>query len=271
MVPFLGMIPGGVVPGKKITIHGMVLSTCNRFSINLQCGPNVNPRDDIALHLNFRYDCQAPYVVRNHLQMQQWGLEEGHGYLSFARGHTFEILIVAEHDHYKIFFNGQHFSEFRYRIPIQRTTCITIDGEVAIHAVKIDGYDIHHASMSTAPYHMGPTMPYGPAVTSIAFVGPPRVGHTTGHGYPGYPMAGNVHPPSAAIPIGVGAVMGGAAVLAGGAHVNKKQKKAMKKAMKHHKHAKHSHHGMHGYSQHSHHGHHKSSSSSSSSSSEEEE
>lgn len=265
MIPFIGLIPGGMCPGKKLSFHGMVTPTCNRFSINLQCGPNCNPRDDLALHMNFRYDAQVPYVVRNTLLMQQWGLEEGHGYLSFARGQPFEIRIDAEHDHFKIYFNGHHFTDFKYRVPLQRVLYLTIDGEVVMHSVKVDGHDI--------PPHwfQQPTMGYQP-------FGMPPGGHPLPM-YPTHPV--NPGPPhSAAIPVAAGVAAGmavGAAMTHPGHYpadkhakkAMKKQKKAMKKAMKHHKH---SHHDMHGYSHHHHHGgHHGSSSSSSSSSSSEEE
>jgi len=261
IVPFIGMIPGGMLPGKKISIHGMVIPACNRFSVNLQCGPNVNPRDDIALHMNFRYDQQVPYVVRNSLQMQQWGIEEGHGYLSFARGQNFEIQIHAEHDHFKIHFNGNHFTDFRYRLPLQRVTYISIDGEVVLHGVKIDGYPIAAHGMHQPGMHQ-PGMP--PPVHGM---GMPAIAAPM---YPGYPTGVPMH--SSAIPVVAGVGAGMAMGHAAGMHMDKKmmkkQKKAMKKAMKHNKH---SHHGMQGYPHHGHgHGHHKGSSSSSSSSSEEE-
>lgn len=65
-----------------------------RFAINLQCGPNTNPRDDLALHFNPRFQERA--VVRNSLIMGQWGHEERHGHFPFIPGQGFELLLLAD-------------------------------------------------------------------------------------------------------------------------------------------------------------------------------
>jgi hypothetical protein len=49
-----------------ISVTGMPTDKCKWFAINLQTGKNVNPRDDIALHINPRFD-DRPKVVRNAL------------------------------------------------------------------------------------------------------------------------------------------------------------------------------------------------------------
>lgn len=70
--------------------------------MNLQCGPNVNPRDDIALHINPRFEGNLSKIIRNSLQMQQWGLEENFGHFPFVTGQPFEILILVDTDHFKV-------------------------------------------------------------------------------------------------------------------------------------------------------------------------
>lgn len=72
----------------------------NRFNINLQCGPNVSPRDDIALHLAVKL--AEGYVARNTLDKQTWGDEQGQGFNPITPGVPFEILILCDQTNYKV-------------------------------------------------------------------------------------------------------------------------------------------------------------------------
>ena len=72
-----------------------------RFAVNLQCGPNLNPRDDLAFHISPRFHERA--VVRNSLVSGQWGSEERHGNFPFQAGSGFEILLLCDATHYKVF------------------------------------------------------------------------------------------------------------------------------------------------------------------------
>jgi hypothetical protein len=75
---------------------------CCRFEINLQSGPKECPEDDVALHVNPRFN--ENQIVRNTLQKKVWGVEERHGDLPLARDQEFEILILCEPTHYKVHF-----------------------------------------------------------------------------------------------------------------------------------------------------------------------
>ena len=70
------------------------------FTVNLQCGPNTNPRDDLALHLNARIHERV--VVRNSRISGVWGQEERHGMFPFVPEQRFEILLLAESNNYKV-------------------------------------------------------------------------------------------------------------------------------------------------------------------------
>ena len=71
-----------------------------RFAINLQCGPNVNPRDDLALHFSVDFDQNC--VIRNSLTNLMWGPEERHGGFPFAQNAPFEVLILCEGNQYRV-------------------------------------------------------------------------------------------------------------------------------------------------------------------------
>lgn len=54
-MPYVGLVPGGSLqPNLLIKVNGTVSRTPNAFAVNLQLGPRVNPRDDLALHLSGR-------------------------------------------------------------------------------------------------------------------------------------------------------------------------------------------------------------------------
>ncbi|XP_065309659.1 galectin-4-like isoform X2 [Dermacentor albipictus] len=191
-LPYVGPIPGGVLSiGTLIRIQGTPHHSARCFAVNLQCGPNVHPRDDIALHLSPVFS-PPPRIVRNSIQAQQWGPEESHGDpFPLVAGQSFELLVLVEHDQYKIAINGKHYTEFWHRIPIQRVTHLTMDGDTAISLVQFEGI---------------PSMPLGPGMPMPMPVAPPS-GRVSPYGdtrfgapYPpqaGYPPGGGYYPPTA--------------------------------------------------------------------------
>eukprot|EP00058_Branchiostoma_floridae_P024800 XP_002610290.1 hypothetical protein BRAFLDRAFT_126856 [Branchiostoma floridae] len=183
-IPYIGEIQGGLQPGKMITIQGFVIPGADRFHVNLQCGASTQPRADIAMHFNPRL--MAGVVVRNCLQNQAWGAEEKpHGPFPFAMGQNFEMIILTEPDKFKVAVNGQHFIEFRHRIPFQRVNTLAIDGKVQIQAIRFDS----GLPQPGAPLpQRGPGPVYNPQV--------PYIGSIPGGLYPGKMVIinGTVHP-----------------------------------------------------------------------------
>jgi len=177
MMPFVGLVPGGSLqPGLMIRINGTISPNANQFAINLQLGPRVNPRDDIALHFSpIFYPPQR--VVRNSLKSLQWGAEESHGPFPFVAGQQFEIIILVEHNFYKIAINGYHYCEFNHRLPFNHVSHITADGDFIINSLlfetssssanvphSVPSYSPHMPSSSQAgmpPYPVGSSQPYG--------------------------------------------------------------------------------------------------------------
>uniref|UniRef100_A0A914UNN8 Galectin n=1 Tax=Plectus sambesii TaxID=2011161 RepID=A0A914UNN8_9BILA len=139
-VPYIGSVRG-VSPGLLISVSGQPTSQAKWFAINLQCGPSMNPRDDIALHISPRFEGPVSKVIRNSLQGGQWGIEENFGHFPFAPDAPFEILVMVEADLFKIAINGQHFTEFRHRMPLGRINTLAIDGDLHLHVVRYEGGD----------------------------------------------------------------------------------------------------------------------------------
>ena len=185
-----------------------MIFTFSSFSINLQCGPSVNPRDDISLHLSPVFT-PPPRVVRNSLQLQQWGPEESFGGFPFVPGQPFEIIIMIESDHYKIAINGQHFAEFRQRIPYHRVNYISIDGDVSLTLIGFEPGTGPYASapppvgLNPPPYPTGiPSYPSASASASGYQSAPPPPGYDAGYPQASYPAGPTAAYPQASYPTG---------------------------------------------------------------------
>nr|CAD7440071.1 unnamed protein product [Timema bartmani] len=118
-------------------VYCEIQTSTTPFSINLQCGPNVAPRDDIALHVSARF--HENVISRNSLHGLNWGPDELTGHMPLARAQGFEIIILCEPESYKIAINGQHYTQFIHRIPYQHVTHISIDGDVMVSLIQFEG------------------------------------------------------------------------------------------------------------------------------------
>lgn len=257
IAPYIGVIDGGFHPGKMVRVQGTILPSANRFAINLQCGPNTSPRDDIALHVSPRFN--ENHVTRNSLQNMSWGPEENHGHMPIQRGQSFEIIILCDPTHYKIAVNGQHYTEFGHRIPYQRVTYLAVDGDITLSLIQyeggstVPGPNVGFVSPPMAPVPPPPiptgvpgSLPYPtnpqmyPTVPGAVPYGapPPTVpgGYAYGQGYPpgNYPKSHHGHGGMGTMGTAMGAGLAGAAMTG---HLSPKKaykahKKSHKKALK---------------------------------------
>lgn len=138
----MGVVDGGLSPGKLVNVRGKVPDNAVRFAINYQLGPNLNPRDDIALHLSPRFN--DGIITRNHIRSMSWGPEENNGAMWIQPGQNFEIIILCEPLQYRIAINGRHYTEFAHRMSYQNITHLVIDGDVEVTS-------IHYESINSPP------------------------------------------------------------------------------------------------------------------------
>ena len=162
----MGEVEGGLIPGKMLRVQGKVPSSAERFAINYQLGPNINPRDDIAIHLSPRFS--DGIITRNHIQSMSWGPEENGGPMWIQSGEEFEIILLCEQLQYKIAVNGRHFTEFAHRLPYLKVTHLVIDGDVE---VKLISYEIISSglprSLRAVPVPDAPAPDFGPPGNNI--------------------------------------------------------------------------------------------------------
>lgn len=135
-IPYVGDVPGGLSPGKMVKIQGTATPDAVRFAINYQLGPNINPRDDIALHLSPRFP--EGIITRNNISNMSWGPEENGGPMVFQPGQDFEVILLCEPLQFRIAINGRHFTEFAHRLPYQKVTHLVIDGDVEIKSISYE-------------------------------------------------------------------------------------------------------------------------------------
>ncbi|XP_013408586.1 galectin-4 [Lingula anatina] len=185
--PCSNPIPGGLTPGKMIFLKGHIPHRANRWSFNLQSGPN--PESDVAFHFNPRFE-GTNQVVRNHRQSGSWGQEERQGGFPFVQNTDFECIILVQHDCYKVAVNGKHFIEFKHRMSKDRATFLRIEGDVKIRNIAFQGGSV--PSMPPGGY-APPTGAYAPPIGGY---GPPPHGGWAPPPSGGYaPSCGFIPPP----------------------------------------------------------------------------
>ncbi|KAF2889240.1 hypothetical protein ILUMI_16933, partial [Ignelater luminosus] len=135
-VPYIGSIQSRFIPGRIIRIQGTVPAVAYRFNINLQCGPQTTPQDDIALQVSVRM--LDGYIALNSLQHSVWDEEQRNLTLPIKRAERFEIILLCEFNQYKVAINGHHYCEFPQRIHYDRISHLAIDGDVSIIQVSYE-------------------------------------------------------------------------------------------------------------------------------------
>ncbi|KAI5616323.1 hypothetical protein C0J50_24160 [Silurus asotus] len=127
-IPYLDMIPGGMVSNRTIIIRGMVPYGADRFHINFIAGASR----DIAFHLNPRI--REGLVIRNSQINGCWGEEEiDLNFNPFMEGQYFEISIRCGERKIKVFANGQHMCTFHHRFqPYNQIDTLEVDGDVQV-------------------------------------------------------------------------------------------------------------------------------------------
>jgi len=136
-VPFLQEIHG-CHPGKMIQIIGDIPYDSGRFVVNLQDGPS--DAYNIAMHFSARFD--DPYtgeaVVLTNKHDGGYGEEirEHHSGFPFRKGAPFEMLILCEHNEWKVAVNGHHFAEMGHRNPFHHAGFLAVEGDVNIRSIR---------------------------------------------------------------------------------------------------------------------------------------
>uniref|UniRef100_A0A671Q3N5 Galectin n=1 Tax=Sinocyclocheilus anshuiensis TaxID=1608454 RepID=A0A671Q3N5_9TELE len=135
-VPFSGRIRGGMRPGKKIIIMGIIDPEPDSFDISLTCGHNEENDDedltDVALKLGARFTERQ--FLRNARVSGKWSEEETPiVYFPFIPDQPFRIEIHCEHQRFRIFVDGHQLFDFYHKVKsLQAINMIQIVGSLQI-------------------------------------------------------------------------------------------------------------------------------------------
>nr|XP_005597664.1 galectin-9 isoform X6 [Equus caballus]XP_008520812.1 PREDICTED: galectin-9-like isoform X3 [Equus przewalskii] len=156
VVPFSGIIQGGLQDGLQITVIGTILPfNGTRFAVNFQIGSSDN---DIAFHFNPRFE-NGGYLVCNTKQNGCWGREERKMHLPFQRGSPFELIFLVQSSHFQVMLNGSPFVQYPHRVPFHRVDTLSINGIVQLFSISFQRQTMIHTPLS-APQQMYPPMPF---------------------------------------------------------------------------------------------------------------
>ncbi|XP_023695163.1 lectin, galactoside-binding-like b [Paramormyrops kingsleyae] len=133
-VPFSGRIRGGMKPGKKIIVMGIVDPDPESFCISLTCGrgSEAGPPPDVALEL---CACFADrQFLRRACVSGVWGEEEAAiAYFPFIQDQPFRIEVHCEHQRFRVFVDGHQLFDFYHRVASLLTIdTVTIRGSLQI-------------------------------------------------------------------------------------------------------------------------------------------
>ncbi|KAK6489514.1 galectin-related protein-like [Huso huso] len=127
-VPFSGRIKGGMRPGKKIIVMGIVDPEPESFDISLTCGDTDDSRADVAIELSARFPDKQ--FLRKACVSGEWSAEETPiPYFPFIQDQPFRIEIHCEHQRFRIFVDGHQLFDFFHRV----------ESLPAIDTIKING------------------------------------------------------------------------------------------------------------------------------------
>uniref|UniRef100_A0A8C6WWA2 Galectin n=1 Tax=Neogobius melanostomus TaxID=47308 RepID=A0A8C6WWA2_9GOBI len=137
-VPFSGRIRGGMRPGKKIIVMGIVDLEPDSFDVSLTCGRDSekeDPPSDVALKLTARFSERK--FLRNARVSGKWTEEEAStDYFPFIPDQPFRMEIHCEHQRFRIFVDGHQLFDFYHKIKsLPSIDTVRIDGD--LHITKL--------------------------------------------------------------------------------------------------------------------------------------
>uniref|UniRef100_A0A670IT84 Galectin n=1 Tax=Podarcis muralis TaxID=64176 RepID=A0A670IT84_PODMU len=98
-----------------------------RFAVNFLCA-----NGDIAFHFNPRFDMLKPVVVCNTDEVF-WGEEEIASSMPFKQNNSFEMTVNLESGCYQVYVNGNHFLEYKHRVPLKEIQTLEVKGDVSVN------------------------------------------------------------------------------------------------------------------------------------------
>uniref|UniRef100_UPI0037E9C01E galectin-related protein-like n=1 Tax=Semicossyphus pulcher TaxID=241346 RepID=UPI0037E9C01E len=133
-VPFRGHISGGMCPGKKVVMVGVVDPRPDRFYVALTCGRGTSgePPPNVALELCVRF--RDRQVVRRACVSGSWGdIERAVPFFPFIKDQPFKMEFHCEQSRLRVFVDGQKLFDFSHRLTsLDKVDTLWIKGSITI-------------------------------------------------------------------------------------------------------------------------------------------
>ncbi|GAA6232831.1 galectin-related protein-like [Lates japonicus] len=133
-VPFRGHITGGMRPGKKVVVVGVVDPRPDRFYIALTCGCGTSrePPPNVALELCVRF--RDRQVLRRACVSGSWGdVDRAVPFFPFIRDQPFKIEIHCEQTRFRALVDGQQLFDFHHRLTsLSNIDTLWIKGSITV-------------------------------------------------------------------------------------------------------------------------------------------
>ncbi|KAM8927664.1 galectin-5-like [Pelodytes ibericus] len=128
-IPFHQPMPSGFLPRYWVTLKGVVNPNPRTFNIDFKRG------NDIALHINPRFDEQTRVIVRNSMVNEKWGAEEREGgKFPFQPGQPF---MLCEADCYKVSANNEQLFQYCHRVrELKDITGFFVGGDITVSDIS---------------------------------------------------------------------------------------------------------------------------------------
>ncbi|OQV11455.1 hypothetical protein BV898_14251 [Hypsibius exemplaris] len=218
VVPFIYGVPAPLADCCVISVEGFIPAHSQGFALNLQTGPSVNPRDDVALHMGFTVGSSIDLTL-NSIQSSNWGQPAKFSSCPIRKMDPFQMLILVQRRSFMVAFNNQHFCEFHHRIDPSAIRFISVDGVIVVNLLRLEfpgGFQ-----PSPQPIHSGvqPAYPGYNAQSQMPHHSQMPMAGPVGYGQSGYNPAYGQQPVGSGMPSKPSGVMGGLfpAAAAGGA------------------------------------------------------
>ncbi|XP_013405296.1 uncharacterized protein LOC106170100 [Lingula anatina] len=132
-LPYCSAIPGGLHEGKTIFFTGTPLGDGCNFEVGLQCSTKPGSHIPFYFKVNFAPDAKATTAsFINHV----WDAgEKLEGPLPFQPDKKFVMKVVVEPECFRVKVDDENFLEFKHKLPYERITHVTVDGDLALYSV----------------------------------------------------------------------------------------------------------------------------------------
>nr|XP_061792014.1 galectin-related protein-like [Nerophis lumbriciformis] len=135
-VPFRGHITGGLHPGRKLIIVGVVDHHPDRFYVALTCGQGTRgePPHDVALEICVRFGGERQVLRRACVGGTWTDADSAIPFFPFIKGQPFKMEVECQSGRFRVMVDAQKLFDFQHRVaPLHGVDTLWIKGSLTIN------------------------------------------------------------------------------------------------------------------------------------------